>query len=77
MKERARLDSHAFAVAVSGLRMNDRVAAMARAVLVHGDTQGAVAKREGVTKQAVSKAARRVMRAALKLGPCPMCGRMQ
>lgn len=75
MTQRLHMNAHAFKVAVSGTRLTPRSQEVARAVLVQGEPQHAVARRTGLNRQRVNQIVRLVIKSALKLGPCPMCGK--
>ncbi|WP_414718865.1 TrfB-related DNA-binding protein [Sulfuricella sp.] len=61
-----------FDQAIQLTRLNEKMRDAARMVLVEGIAQAEVARRLGVSRQAVSTAVNKVARAA---NVCPCCGR--
>lgn len=78
MRHRHRFSEQAFTLAVArtSARPGAKSLAGARLVLVYGRTLAEAGREVGCSAQAVSQAARGIVRAALGDGICPTCGRV-
>jgi transposase len=71
------ISPHVFNATIAKLRHHDGTASMraAELILVGGLTQREAAREVGISVQTVCRAAKRVRKAILDEGMCPLCGR--